>query len=106
MNPLNTQDARESAVGAAQNENQLPASMRTEANLPPLCRIRHLLPVLPIARSTLWLWVRQGRFPQPLKFGAITLWRREDVLEWVSRTRGDLPDIAPILPRPASTEEA
>lgn len=105
MNPLNTINGRESAVGGTNKENRLDASTRTEANLPPLCRISHLLPILPMARSTLWLWVRQGRFPQPLKFGAITLWRREDVLDWVSRTGGDLPAIAPIRARLASDSD-
>jgi prophage regulatory protein len=35
---------------------------------------------LPIARATLWAWVKDGRFPKPLKLGArVTVWRAEDV---------------------------
>ena len=60
-----------------------------EALLPPLCRIEHVLTVVPIGRSTVWLWARQGRFPQPFKFGSITLWKREDVLAWLRRTGGE-----------------
>jgi prophage regulatory protein len=60
-----------------------------EASLPPLCRLEHVLTVVPIARSTVWLWVRQGRFPKPFKFGSITLWNRGDVLTWLKRAGGE-----------------
>lgn len=64
------------------------AGLAPEAELPPLCRIEHLLKVVPIGRSTIWLWARQGRFPQPLKFGAITVWRRSDVMAWLEQVGG------------------
>lgn len=59
----------------------------SEATLPPLCRISDLLPVLPIKRSTVWLWVRQGRFPAPVRpFGSFcTVWKREEILAWLSK---------------------
>lgn len=64
--------------------NPAPAAMPSEINLPQLCRIAHLLPILPIGRSTIWLWVRQGRFPEPIKLGSgVTVWRRDDVLLWL-----------------------
>lgn len=56
-----------------------------EECLPPLCRIQHVLTVVPIGRSTIWLWARQGRFPAPVKYGAITLWKRDDVLAWLKQ---------------------
>ncbi len=61
------------------------AATPKELNLPALCRIEHLLPVLPIAKSTIWLWARQGRFPKPICMGAITVWKRADVLAWLER---------------------
>ncbi len=64
--------------------NPAPAAMPSEINLPQLCRIAHLLPILPIGRSTIWLWVRQGRFPEPIKLGSgVTVWRRDEVLLWL-----------------------
>ena len=66
------------------------ARLAPEAELPPLCRIEHLLKVVPIGRSTIWLWARQGRFPQPLKFGAITVWRRSDVMAWLEQVGGQI----------------
>jgi prophage regulatory protein len=68
----------------ALNGTSAPAAVFNELNLPQLCRITHLLPILPIGRSTIWLWVRQGRFPEPLKLGSgVTVWRREEVLLWL-----------------------
>jgi len=64
------------------------AGLAPEAELPPLCRIEHVLKVVPIGRSTIWLWARQGRFPQPIKFGAITVWRRSDVMAWLEQVGG------------------
>ena len=67
--------------------SQAATAFPSEATLPPLCRISDLLPVLPIKRSTVWLWVRQGRFPAPVRpFGSFcTVWKREDILAWLSK---------------------
>jgi prophage regulatory protein len=36
--------------------------------------------LLPVAASTFWGWVREGRFPAPVKLGPrTTAWRVEDV---------------------------
>jgi predicted DNA-binding transcriptional regulator AlpA len=50
--------------------------------------LRQVLAVVPIKRATVWLWVRQGRFPAPTKYGAITLWKRDDVLAWLEQAGG------------------
>lgn len=35
---------------------------------------------IPVSKSTWWLGVKDGRFPQPMKLGArITVWRVEDI---------------------------
>lgn len=35
--------------------------------------------LIPLSRSTFWKGVREGRFPRPVKVGAASLWRVEDV---------------------------
>ena len=36
--------------------------------------------LVPISASTLWQWVREGKFPKPVKIGPrTTAWRVEDV---------------------------
>lgn len=38
-----------------------------------------------IGNSTLWLWVRKGKFPAPLKIGPrVTAWRVDDVRQWMA----------------------
>lgn len=39
-----------------------------------------LLPIIPVAKSTWWQGVKDGRFPQPVKLGPkTTAWRAEDI---------------------------
>ncbi len=33
------------------------------------CRRRGLVPILPISRSGLYAWIRQGRWPAPIRIG-------------------------------------
>lgn len=44
-------------------------------------RLRAILRIIPVGKSTWWEGVRSGRFPQPFKpFGPrITCWRVEDI---------------------------
>jgi prophage regulatory protein len=43
-------------------------------------RIRQILAVYPIGRSTWWAGVKSGRFPRPVKLGPrTTAWRVEDI---------------------------
>jgi hypothetical protein len=39
--------------------------------------------ILPISRSTWFKGVKEGRFPQPTKFGRTTLWKLSDVIALV-----------------------
>jgi len=42
-------------------------------------------PIVPIGKSTLWLWVRKGYFPKPIKLGPrSTAWRISDVEAWLT----------------------
>ena len=48
-------------------------------------RERQLRPgVIPVAHSVLWKWVKEGKFPQPIKLSErVTVWRLADVQEWL-----------------------
>ena len=56
--------------------------------------LRHLIDAgndgcTPISRSTLWRWVRAGRFPAPHKIGPnVTAWRAEEVREFMAKAEG------------------
>lgn len=44
-----------------------------------LLRIHEILELIPVSKSTWWAGVAEGRFPQPLRNGRITVWRSEDI---------------------------
>lgn len=48
-------------------------------------REKALVEKLQMGRSTLWAWVKQGRFPQPIRCGKYTAWRASDVQEWLDK---------------------
>jgi len=64
------------------NREALYASVQLPAigyvRLPTVCAITGL------GRSTVWAWVRKGRFPAPVKLSArVSAWSVDDVREWM-----------------------
>ncbi len=52
---------------------------------PLMYRAKPLAKSLGIGVSTLWDWVRSGKFPKPLKLGAnLTAWRADEVHAWLN----------------------
>lgn len=52
-------------------------------------REKHVRNLIPVAHSTLWTWVRAGRFPAPIKLSErITVWRSEDVESFIATNGG------------------
>lgn len=40
--------------------------------------------IIPVSRSTFFQWVRDGRFPKPVKLSPrVTVWRAADVSDWL-----------------------
>lgn len=53
-------------------------------------RLPNVLALVPVGRSTLWLWVREGRFPKPIKLGPMTTaWRASEVSAWLEAAGRD-----------------
>lgn len=52
-------------------------------------RLKQILSLLPVGKSTWWDGVKTGRFPKPVRMpsGRITFWRKEDILELVRKVR-------------------
>ena len=43
-------------------------------------------PIVPVGKTTLYGWVRDGKFPEPTKLpGNVSAWRSEWVREWLAR---------------------
>lgn len=40
--------------------------------------------LLPVTEKTLWTWVREGKFPKPIRLsGNVTVWRMSEVQAWI-----------------------
>lgn len=52
-------------------------------------RISEVLQRVPVSRSTIWRWVKVGKFPAPVKLSErITAWRLDDVDAWLASSAG------------------
>ncbi|CAD5366532.1 AlpA family phage regulatory protein [Rubrivivax sp. A210] len=70
---------------------QLPATGYLRLKQFTLDREHPQLPKLvPVSPATLWRMVKNGDFPQPIKLlpHNITVWRVEDVLQWIAKAQG------------------
>lgn len=55
-----------------------------------LSRLSQILPYLPIAKSTVEVWVKQGKFPAPVKLSAtVTAWKNSDIHAWLDSLSND-----------------
>lgn len=44
--------------------------------------------ILPVSPATIWRWVRDGKFPKPIKLGAsVTGWAVDEIEAFVSARR-------------------
>jgi prophage regulatory protein len=67
------------------------AMASTASNTTSFLREKQVRKLIPVAHSTLWAWVRSGRFPAPLKLSdRITVWRDSDVLAYIKRSGGEV----------------
>lgn len=42
--------------------------------------------LLPVSEKTIWTWVKQGKFPQPIKMSDnVTVWRMSEVQAWIEQ---------------------
>lgn len=50
-----------------------------------LLRVNQVVELVHIAKSTVWLWVSQNRFPKPVKIGKCTFWKLTDIQAWIAK---------------------
>jgi prophage regulatory protein len=55
-----------------------------EKELQKFYRINQLVDILSVSKSTIYLWVQQGHFPQPRKIGKNTsVWSEDSIQTWI-----------------------
>lgn len=48
-------------------------------------RLKQILEIIPVSKSTWWAGVKDGRFPQSVKLGPrTTAWRAEDIRQLIN----------------------
>ena len=51
-----------------------------------LLRLRQVLELVPVSKSTLWNWTRQGKFPAPVRLSRrTTCWKLSDVEKFIEK---------------------
>ena len=51
-----------------------------------LYRAKELSEALSISKSTIYLWIKQGDFPQPLKIGkSASVWTESQINDWMEK---------------------
>lgn len=46
-------------------------------------RITEVMKMTGLAKSTVWLWVKEGKLPQPIKLSPrVTVWEEDSIREW------------------------
>ncbi len=53
-----------------------------------LLRLKHILELVPVSRSTFLEGIRTNRFPKPFKNGRCTFWRVEDIRMLIEQMTG------------------
>ena len=62
-----------------------------------LLRLPEVSELTSLGKSTINLWVAQGRFPKPVALSkTIKVWRESDVQQWVTRICGDVVEEAAV----------
>jgi predicted DNA-binding transcriptional regulator AlpA len=51
---------------------------------PALLSKRDVCAITGLTFPTIWLWMREGRFPPGLKVGGLTKWRTEEIDAWIA----------------------
>lgn len=47
-------------------------------------RLKQVAKKTGLGKSTIWLWVKENKFPQPIKLSPrVTVWEKDKIKEWV-----------------------
>ena len=40
--------------------------------------------LLPFSSTTIYKWIKQGKFPEPIQINGISVWKADDLQEWIN----------------------
>ena len=54
-----------------------------------MLRIKHVCERVSVSKSTIWQWVKDGKFPPPIKLSSrCTVWLESDLDNWITNAVG------------------
>ena len=57
-------------------------------------RLQDVMRKTGIAKSTIWLWVKEDKFPKPIKLSSrITVWDESEIENWIELKKTNQPTI-------------
>jgi len=57
-----------------------------------LIRLPEVVEKVGLGKSTVWLWVKQHKFPKPIKLSArVTVWKESDINKWIEEREKSSP---------------
>jgi len=61
-------------------------TIRKDKKMNTFLRIKEVVKKTGIAKSTIWLWVSENKFPKPIKLSPrITVWEEEKINYWMTK---------------------
>ena len=49
-------------------------------------KIYEVVEMLSVGKSTMWAWVKESKFPKPIKLSEyVTVWKLSDIEEWIQQ---------------------
>lgn len=68
-------------------EEEKPARRRQRSHSPDgaLMRIVEVEEMVRVKTTTIYRWIKDGKFPRPLKMGFVSLWARAEVEAWIQQ---------------------
>ena len=60
---------------------------RLESKIDRLLRLKEVLEIVPVSKSTWWAWVAASLAPAPIKLGRCTCWKHSDIADFIQKGR-------------------
>lgn len=73
-------------IAAEKDHHANPSALPLDPNR--LIRLPEILAILPIKKSTFWLWVKQQKAPAPIRLGRCACWRYADIIAMTNPSQG------------------
>ena len=57
-------------------------------------RVKQLIGLLSISKSTIYGWIKDDKFPKGTKINGITVWRKETIDKWIEQNTGEQDEVS------------